>query len=439
MLGGLKPLGVVGLGILPGPLRKPLGVSRLVGPEDYAGKTLGVPALPRRRADAARARRARRGDPVRGRDRRLRRRRAGGRVDRRQRLRHGRQVSDHQREPVAASHRHVHEPKAFDELNGRQRAALRDAARVALPATLAIQQAEEQRGAGNLCRRGVTSSRPAKPTWRRCVARCSPSTTNSSATRRPRPRSSRSKPCGPKRPPPPTRRHAPTPARQQPGIGKATPIDGVYRVHTTPEDLRAAGASERRGQPRKLRQLEDGPRPRARHATTAGGRLRRRDIHRRRPHGHADLHAQCRRPARGLGPARCGTSAGACTATSSHSGPSPGKVSPPPMLRQAVAANRQRALIRNAMMPRGRAGSPAGARSLCRDLDDDPSARSRRAVDAEPPAERLDAISETAQARPASRVGAAHAVVDDLRRRVGLRPGATRSARATRTRISRHW
>ena len=40
MLDGLKPLGVVGLGILPGPLRKPLGVSRLVGPADYAGKTL---------------------------------------------------------------------------------------------------------------------------------------------------------------------------------------------------------------------------------------------------------------------------------------------------------------------------------------------------------------------------------------------------------------
>src|SRR4051794_24909772 len=42
MLGGLKPLGVVGLGILPGPLRKPLGVSRLVRPADYAGKTLAL-------------------------------------------------------------------------------------------------------------------------------------------------------------------------------------------------------------------------------------------------------------------------------------------------------------------------------------------------------------------------------------------------------------
>ena len=40
MLEGLKPLGVVGVGILPGPMRKPLGVSRLVGPEDYVGRTV---------------------------------------------------------------------------------------------------------------------------------------------------------------------------------------------------------------------------------------------------------------------------------------------------------------------------------------------------------------------------------------------------------------
>ena len=35
-------LGLVGLGILPGPLRKPLGVAGLVGPADYAGRTLAV-------------------------------------------------------------------------------------------------------------------------------------------------------------------------------------------------------------------------------------------------------------------------------------------------------------------------------------------------------------------------------------------------------------
>ena len=43
MLTGLEPLGLVGLAVLPGPLRRPLGLTRpLVGPRDYAGATIGV-------------------------------------------------------------------------------------------------------------------------------------------------------------------------------------------------------------------------------------------------------------------------------------------------------------------------------------------------------------------------------------------------------------
>jgi TRAP-type C4-dicarboxylate transport system substrate-binding protein len=43
MLNGLEPLGVVGLGILPGPLRRPLGLARrLVRPSDYRGQTVGL-------------------------------------------------------------------------------------------------------------------------------------------------------------------------------------------------------------------------------------------------------------------------------------------------------------------------------------------------------------------------------------------------------------
>ena len=42
MLDGLEPLGVIGLGVLPGPMRKPLGVSPLVRPEDYRGKTIAI-------------------------------------------------------------------------------------------------------------------------------------------------------------------------------------------------------------------------------------------------------------------------------------------------------------------------------------------------------------------------------------------------------------
>jgi TRAP-type C4-dicarboxylate transport system substrate-binding protein len=43
MLKGLRPLGLTGVGVLPGPLRKPLGVLRpLVTPSDYAGLRIGV-------------------------------------------------------------------------------------------------------------------------------------------------------------------------------------------------------------------------------------------------------------------------------------------------------------------------------------------------------------------------------------------------------------
>jgi TRAP-type C4-dicarboxylate transport system substrate-binding protein len=43
MLQGLRPLGLVGIGVLPGPLRKPLGISRpLRKPSDYAGLRIGT-------------------------------------------------------------------------------------------------------------------------------------------------------------------------------------------------------------------------------------------------------------------------------------------------------------------------------------------------------------------------------------------------------------
>jgi TRAP-type C4-dicarboxylate transport system substrate-binding protein len=43
MLAGLRPLGLDGIGVLPGPLRQPLGIARpLLGPSDYAGLTIGI-------------------------------------------------------------------------------------------------------------------------------------------------------------------------------------------------------------------------------------------------------------------------------------------------------------------------------------------------------------------------------------------------------------
>jgi TRAP-type C4-dicarboxylate transport system substrate-binding protein len=47
MLQGLGPLGVAGIGVLPGPLRKPLGITRpLLKPADYAGLRIGVRQWP---------------------------------------------------------------------------------------------------------------------------------------------------------------------------------------------------------------------------------------------------------------------------------------------------------------------------------------------------------------------------------------------------------
>jgi TRAP-type C4-dicarboxylate transport system substrate-binding protein len=43
MLAGLEPIGLVGLALLPGPLRRPFGLTRsLIGPPDYAGATIGL-------------------------------------------------------------------------------------------------------------------------------------------------------------------------------------------------------------------------------------------------------------------------------------------------------------------------------------------------------------------------------------------------------------
>lgn len=44
MLQGLRPLRLAGIGVLPGPLRKPLGITRpLLKPADYAGLRIGIP------------------------------------------------------------------------------------------------------------------------------------------------------------------------------------------------------------------------------------------------------------------------------------------------------------------------------------------------------------------------------------------------------------
>jgi TRAP-type C4-dicarboxylate transport system substrate-binding protein len=243
MLGGLKPFGVVGLGILPGPLRKPLGVSRLVRPADYAGKTLAF-----QRSDVAE-------QTFGALDARGAEIPSGGAIDGYDGIEQQVESIDNNgydklgkyltsnvnlwpRPIVLFMNR-----EAFNGLSGRQRAALRDAARVALPATLAAEQASEKEGAASLCRRGVTFvtagnadlvalRRAVQPVYDRLQrdAQTKAAIEQIQAMRSQAAFTPDAPACS-------------NTGSEQPGIGKATPIDGVYRVHTTPEDLRAAGAS----------------------------------------------------------------------------------------------------------------------------------------------------------------------------------------------------
>jgi TRAP-type transport system periplasmic protein len=242
MLGGLKPLGVVGLGILPGPLRKPLGVSRLVGPADYAGKTLALQrsqvaeqtlgALGARGAEIPSAGAI---DAYDGIEQQVES------IDNNGYDKHDKYLTSNvnlwPRPLVLFMNR-----EAFDKLSGRQRAALRDAARAALPATLAAEQANEREGAASLCRRGVsfvTASNADLAALRRAVQPVYDRLQRDAKTKAAIEQIQAMRSEAPSTPD--------APACSNTGSAqvtrKATPIDGVYRVHTRPEDLRAAGAS----------------------------------------------------------------------------------------------------------------------------------------------------------------------------------------------------
>ena len=157
MLGGLKPAGVIGLGILPGPLRQPLGVAPLVTPQDYAGATI---ALQRSQVGARTlAALGAHGKPLPsdGHDRWLRRHRAAAQLDRRQRLRPRREPPDRQRDAVAAPGGAVRQREGARRPDRPPaRRARRGAAKAALGATFALQQKDEKAAATTLCRRGVT-------------------------------------------------------------------------------------------------------------------------------------------------------------------------------------------------------------------------------------------------------------------------------------------
>jgi TRAP-type C4-dicarboxylate transport system substrate-binding protein len=238
MLQALEPLGLVGLGILPGPMRKPLGVDRLVRPEDYRGQELAI-ARSRVAEDTLRAvgaiphaiPSAGEIDGLDGVEQQIASIQ-GNRYDSVARYLTT-NVNLWPRLPVIFMNR-----EAYAALSDTQRQALKDAARGALGPSLASQRRDQDESAAILCRRGlkfVTASdadiaalRDAvAPVYRRLEG------DELTATAIEEIRSMRTDDTRPD-----------APACERGGesksvAGEATPIDGVYSMTTTAEEVAA--------------------------------------------------------------------------------------------------------------------------------------------------------------------------------------------------------
>jgi TRAP-type C4-dicarboxylate transport system substrate-binding protein len=245
MLDSLKPLGVVGLGILPGPLRKPLGVARLVRPEDYAGKTLAFSRseVARQTLSALGARSAEIS--------------FGGEIDRYDGIeQHIYSIDGNQYDKVDKYLTAnvtlwprpmvlFMNPNAYDGLSVRQQRALREAARAAFPATLAAEQTNDKDAVGNLCRRGVkfvTATDADLTALRRAVQPVYDRLERDAQTKTAieQIRAMRTGAAAIADAPTCSEGSSPAqPSAKAKGKGKVTAIDGVYRVHTTAADLRA--------------------------------------------------------------------------------------------------------------------------------------------------------------------------------------------------------
>lgn len=244
MLRGLAPLGVVGLGILPGPMRKPLGMTRLVRPADYAGKTFAF-----QRSEVAEA--TFRALGARGAEIP-----SAGAIDEYDGIEQQVSSIDNNHYDGVAKHLTANVnlwPRplvvfvnvgVFDALDARQRSALREAARAALPATLARLQADEKEGAANLCRRGVdfvTATAGDVAALRRSVQRVYDRLERDAATKAAIAQLLAMRSEAAAAPDAPT---CPGPGGEADAAGRVTPIDGRYTVRTTAKELLAAGSPD---------------------------------------------------------------------------------------------------------------------------------------------------------------------------------------------------
>jgi TRAP-type transport system periplasmic protein len=242
MLDGLKRLGVVGLGVLPGPMRKPLGASPLLRPEDYRDKTLAISrsrvaeetlaALGASAAEIPAQGSIEGFDGVEQQITSIQ----GNLYDR---------VAHYLTANVNLWPRPLvlfMNQKAFDGLSDRQRSALRGAARDALVSTLGVDRHDEQEAASTLCRRGlrfVTATDGDVAALRRAVAPVYARLDRNAQTKDAiaqitAMRGEISATSG---------SEAPTCTTTAPtsGAAKPTPIDGVYRLDTTRQESLEAG------------------------------------------------------------------------------------------------------------------------------------------------------------------------------------------------------
>ena len=237
MLEGLEPVGLVGIGILPGPMRKPLGVAALVRPEDYHDATIAyqrsqvaertLRALGARPSEIPAAGDITQSDGVEQQVGAI----AGNEYDK-VATRLAANVNLWPRPVVLFA-----DSEAWDGLDDRQRSALRDAARAALPVASAQEQADDEGGAAILCRRGakfLTAGDADLVALRRAVQPVYDWLGRQSQTRAAigRIRAMRSE-----SPSPPAAPVCSAPEPEPAVSTTPTPVDGVYRSDITLEQL----------------------------------------------------------------------------------------------------------------------------------------------------------------------------------------------------------
>jgi TRAP-type C4-dicarboxylate transport system substrate-binding protein len=242
MLAGLEPIGLVGLGVLPGPMRKPLGVSKpLVAPADYAGLTIGV----QQSLVADETMRVLGARPVWF--------PGMGKIDSFDGIEQQTASIDGNRYDTIGKHFTANVnlwprplvvfagKQVFDSLSPDQRNALRQAVANVFPVRTAWLRGFEQEAAGNLCRRGLefeTASSDDLAALRTAVQPVYDTLAREPQTKRFLAAIAAIGKGVPAESAPQCR---PTGKTDGQAVGGSSQLDGVYRATTTAEDLRAAG------------------------------------------------------------------------------------------------------------------------------------------------------------------------------------------------------